>query len=127
MHPRLPPRAPLTCPCGTPYQPADKGPPALRCPACRERDKRFLLAVKVIEAALADPTYRPLGAARVGEVLMALGRRWRVGERGLVDLEDALETIDRMAGHVDVPDAARVARRLNTFRMRIARRGGVLP
>ena len=120
-----PPRCPLVCRCGATYQPASKGPLPTACPACAGLQDRFRKAVAVVSECLASPTFATPSYQRDGEILMALGRRLRKGERGLVDLDDALEVIDAVAGRMDVPDAGRVARRLNAARERIAVRAGL--
>lgn len=67
---------------------------------------------------------RLLPNQRDGEFLMAFGARLRRdGERAR--MEDAVETIDALAGRVDVEDAPRVVRRLNAARERIAYRAGL--
>jgi hypothetical protein len=60
-----------------------------------------------------------------GETLMALGRRLRT-DRDAVDLEDALETLERVAGVVEVEDPRRVARALDRASKRVKRRAGLL-
>ena len=118
-------RPPILCPCGTIFEPAPKGIIPTRCPRCQRRDKAVSSALSVLSAALADPTYRPLGAARVGEVLMALGRRWRSGERSLVDLWDALETLEIVIDQVEERDSGRVSRWLGMLRYRLEHRLGL--
>ena len=118
------PRPDLTCPCGVTFTPAPKGPLPTRCPACEVMVKRVQSALSTIRAAMADPRFRWV-SQRDGETLMDFGRQLRV-DRSAVDLEDALETLERVAGVVEVEEPRRVARALDRASKRVMRQAGLL-
>lgn len=118
------PRPTLTCPCGTTFTPAPKGPIPTRCPACEVMVKRVQSALSTIRAAMADPGFK-WTSQRDGETLMDFGRQLRV-DRSAVDLEDALETLERVAGVVEVEEPRRVARALDRASKRVMRQAGLL-
>lgn len=118
------PRPPTLCPCGAPIAPPTDGPTAARCPPCKARLRTFQTALANLRTCMADPNLRPPEAQRYGEELMAFGVRLRKdGSTAL--LMDAVETIDALAGRVDIEQPEKVARTLNAARERILYRVGL--
>jgi hypothetical protein len=81
-------------------------------------------AIAVLEDLASSPTFRPVAAGKAEDACRAMLVRLRQGDER-AELLDAVEVIDRVAGRVDLTDAARIERRLNAARERIAVRAGL--
>lgn len=90
---------------------------------CARRMLEWHRAIRTVAAMSADSTFRPPSPQPDAEALMRAACAIR--HDGDV-LADALETVERLAGRVDVARAEERARRLDAASKRIKRRAGVL-